>query len=170
MQTNFDISLKYVRSSEGGNSDDPADHGGRTSRGITQNEYNAWCEEKGKPPTDVWNAPDTDIDAIYHEEYWEPICDLLPIGIDYLYFDMAVNSGPREASLLLQRALSVTADGRIGPLTRQAIRKASASRLVVDFSDQKRAFYKNLHQPKFIRGWLNRTDEVEKHALAMLAG
>src|SRR5690348_13605429 len=91
MKDNFPKSLAFVLKNEGGNDDDPADHGGRTSRGITQREYDAWRTEHSLPTQDVWVAPQSDIDAIYHDEYWEPLCDDFPSGIDYLYFDMAVN-------------------------------------------------------------------------------
>ena len=167
--SNFQPSLKLVLQSEGGNDDDPSDHGGRTSRGITQREYNAWCLEHGHPVIDVWTAPQEHIDAIYHDEYWEPVCDLLPIGVDYLYFDMAVNAGPHRAAVLLQEAVGVTADGRIGPVTRQAVQNVSAAALIVKYSQEKAAFYQGLHQPKFTRGWLNRTASVEKSALVMLS-
>lgn len=166
--SNFQASLKLVLQSEGGNDDDPADHGGRTSRGITQREYSAWRTERGQPMLDVWKAPQSDIVTIYHDEYWMPYCDTLPIGVDYLYFDMAVNAGPVRATILLQRALDVTADGRIGPITRQAIAAANARSLVDDFSAQKEAFYRSLHQPKFLNGWLNRVAFTKKNAVAML--
>src|SRR5882672_1863940 len=137
---NFEASLKLLLKSEGGNDDDPSDHGGRTSRGITQREYNAWRQEKGLPPLDVWQAPQSDITAIYHEEYWGTVCDLLPIGVDYLYFDMAVNAGPFRAAVLLQRALGVAADGRIGPITRAAIKNANPRALISSYSSAKTAF------------------------------
>lgn len=165
---NFQASLAAVLKSEGGNDDDPADHGGRTSRGITQREYDAWCAENGYPQGDVWQAPQEQINDIYHDEYWEPVCDLLPTGIDYLYFDMAVNAGPYRAAVLLQRALGVAADGRIGPITRAAIATADPKQLILAYSDQKRAFYQGLHQPKFLRGWLNRTAEVAQIADSMV--
>lgn len=167
--SNFPASLSAVRQSEGGNDDDPADHGGRTSRGITQREYDAWRTEKGLPLLDVFQAPDSDIDAIYHDEYWEPYCDLLPVGADYLYFDMTVNAGPHEATILLQRALGVTADGRIGPITRQAVAKADPKTLIANYTAAKKAFYLGLHQPKFTKGWLNRTAVVAQTASSMVA-
>jgi lysozyme family protein len=166
--SNFPASLKLVLKSEGSNDDDPADHGGRTSRGITQREYDAWRHEKGAAPLDVWQAPEADIDRIYHDEYWMPYCDLLPVGSDYMFFDMAVNSGPHEAAVLLQRALGVNADGRIGPVTRQAITRASPPVLIINYSAMKSAFYKSLHQPKFLKGWLNRVGFVQNEALAMV--
>jgi lysozyme family protein len=128
--SNFKASLALVLQSEGGNDDDPADHGGRTSRGITQREYDAWRAENKKPLMDVWSASQADINAIYREEYWDPFCDGLPKGLDYLYFDMAVNAGPNRAAILLQRALKVTDDGGLGrslgrPLPRPIRRSSS---------------------------------------------
>lgn len=166
---NFRASLAAVLKNEGGNDDDPADHGGRTSRGITQREYDAWRKLKAQPVRDVWTATDTEVAAIYHDEYWMPYCDEFPKGIDYLYFDMAVNAGPRRAAILLQRALGVADDGRIGPITRLAVRSAEPVKLISQYSDAKRAFYLSLHQPKFTRGWLNRTAEVKTNAMRMVA-
>lgn len=168
MEQNFKQALAFVLKSEGGNDDDPADHGGRTSRGITQKEYDAWCREAGQPLDDVWKAPQAQIEEIYHGEYWLPVCPLLAAGIDYLYFDMAVNAGPHQAAVLLQRTLGVTTDGRIGPVTRQAIRNSSAEGLIERYTIVKANWYKSLHQPKFIKGWLNRTAAVRVNALSML--
>lgn len=166
--SNFQVSLALVLKSEGGNDDDPADHGGRTSRGIIQREYDAWRRLQGLPTRDVWTATDDEISTIYHDEYWNPFCDGMPIGVDYLYFDMAVNAGPHRAAVLLQRALGVTDDGRIGPITKEAIQKADAKQLIGSYSDAKRSFYLSLHQPRFTNGWLNRTASVQKDALAMV--
>ena len=166
--SNFSRSLSLVLQSEGGNDDDLADHGGRTSRGITQREYDAWIREQGRPTADVWTATDDEIATIYRAEYWAPFCDAMPTGIDYLYFDMAVNAGPYRAAVMLQRALGVTDDGRIGPITREAVQKADAVKLIADYSDAKRGFYRSLHQPRFLNGWLNRTAIVQKNATAML--
>lgn len=167
--SNFQKSLALVLQSEGGNDDDPDDHGGRTSRGITQREYDAWRKEEGQPILDVWKASDADVSAIYHDEYWEPYCDGIPIAADYLFFDMSVNAGPNRAAILIQRALGVTADGRIGPITRQAIVKSDPRILVNKFSIQKEAFYRGLHQPKFLKGWINRVAFTKQNALKMIA-
>lgn len=169
MESNFKAALTAVLKSEGGNDDDPSDHGGRTSRGITQREYNAWRKEKGLVLLDVWKAPQEDIEAIYKEEYWDPYCDSFAQGLDYLYFDMAVNAGPYRATILLQRALGVTADGRLGPLTRAALATTDPKALIARYSAAKEAFYRGLHQPKFLKGWLNRVAEVRQTANSMLA-
>lgn len=167
MEANWEQSLKYVLQSEGGNDDDPADHGGRTSRGITQREYDAWRREKGEPILDVWHAPQSDVEAIYHDEYWLPLCDTLPSGVDYIVFNNNVLDGPGRSIKLLQQALGVTPDGRVGPITREAIRNAKSGVLIVSLSAASRAFYIALHQPKFTKGWLNRVASVQKNATAM---
>ncbi len=168
VSTNFPASLAAVLKSEGGNDDDPADHGGRTSRGITQREYDAWRAENKLAKLDVWKAPQSDIETIYHDEYWNPYCDLLPVGADYLLFNMNVNAGPVRGAKILQQALGVNPDGRIGPLTRQAIAKINSKDLINNYSAASRAFYLALHQPKFTKGWLNRVDFVNKTAMAMV--
>lgn len=168
MRENFQRSLQALLKSEGGNDDDPHDHGGRTSRGVIQREYDAWRREQGLPPRDVWTATDEEIATIYKEEYWDPNCNMLPVGVDYLYFDMAVNAGPNRATKLMQRALGLQEDGRVGPITRAAMRDANARQLIDRYSDVKRAFYIGLHQPRFTKGWLNRVRDVRATALAML--
>ena len=165
--SNFQKSLDLVLQSEGGNDDDPSDHGGRTSRGITQREYDAWRREKGQPTLDVWQAPQSDIVTIYHDEYWEPLCDSLPIGVDYIVFNNNVLDGPVRSAILLQHALGVTADGRIGPITREAIRAADAGNLIKSLSAASTIFYQNLHQPRFLKGWLNRVVFVRNNAFEM---
>lgn len=168
MIENFLPSLKLVLKSEGGNDDDPQDHGGRTSRGLIQREYDKWRKAQGLQTKDVWYAADTEISSIYHDDYWEPLCDQFPIGIDYLYFDMAVNAGPHRAAVLLQRSLGVVADGVIGPKTLSALDAADRGKLILAFSEAKRDFYRSLNQPRFIKGWLNRCDSVQDAALKMI--
>ena len=165
---NYHESLTALLKDEGGNDDDPADHGGRTSRGITQREYTAWRESHGQDTADVWAATNAEIDAIYRAQYWNPWCDSLPIGVDYLFFDMAVNAGPHRAVILLQRALGVRDDGHIGLITLSAIEKADPIALIEKFTEAKRAFYRSLHQVRFLKGWLNRCDHVQSVATKMV--
>lgn len=168
MHDNFQASLKFVLVDEGGNDDDPSDHGGRTSRGITQREYSAWLKENHRTDADVWKASDSDVAAIYFQEYWMPFCDLWPKGIDYVIFDMNVNAGPYRATTLVQRALKVREDGRLGPNTRGALLAVSPHDFILAFSEVKRTWYRGLNQPKFTKGWLNRTNHVQANALGMI--
>jgi len=167
MKDNFTQSLRAVLRDEGGNDDDPDDPGGRTSRGITQSEYSKYRVKKNLKYRDVWKADDSEIEEIYHDKYWLPYCDDFPRGIDYAYFDAAVNTGTRQAALFLQRAAGVPDDGHIGPITKAVVGQAQAEPFIRKFSDFKRHFYRNLNKPKYLKGWLARVDRVETIALAM---
>jgi len=167
---NFDRCLKLVLQHEGGNDDDPQDPGGRTSRGITQREYNAFKKGNGSPTQDVWTAPDDEINTIYKTQYWQPWGDQLPSGADYLYFDMNVNMGPAQATKLFQRSLGVSADGHMGIVTVEKIQDCTdLAGLIKSVSNRRRDFYKSLSTfSRFGRGWMRRTDEVERDATKMV--
>lgn len=169
MEANWEYCLATVLRDEGGNDDDPQDPGGRTSRGIIQREYNAYRARKKLPLKDVWTASDEEIHDIYHTSYWNPWCPQLPSGTDLEYFDMSVNAGPHESTLLLQRALGVNADGHIGQVTLHAIEVADPVKLAKAFSDQKRKFYRSLKTFKrFGKGWMNRVNHVETASLKLI--
>jgi len=181
MEANWKQILGWIRTSEGGNDDDPDDAGGRTSRGITQREYNAYCEMAGLPQGDVWKAPDQVVDDIYHRSYWMPYGPVLPGGVDYVFVDECVNAGPGEAAYLLQEALiklgfnlgPTGADRHIGMLTSAALMKADPAKLAVMMSQVRIGIYKAIEariprDRKFDRGWMNRVQFCEKNALTLV--
>lgn len=171
MAGNFNQALQYVLKDEGGNSDDPRDHGGRTSRGITQRVYDSWCRSKGRPQGDVWRASDDDVRTIYHDQYWLPYCDQLPSGVDYIFFDISVNAGRQRAVTTFQKVLGVKVDGMMGTVTLDAIQNTEPSDLIQRVSNERRRWYKALAQfPIYGRGWLNRVDHSEIGAQSLLEG
>jgi lysozyme family protein len=172
VQTNFEACLKFVLKEEGGDDDDPRDPGGRTSRGITQREYNAWQFLHHAATGDVWKADDATVKAIYQQSYWLPYCDALPAGLDLLYFDMNVNMGMHESTLLLQRGLGVTADGHFGIVTMAAIRQThDLVELLKLVSTKREDFYKGLRTFRtFGKGWTGRVDRCLHLALTMAGG
>lgn len=169
MQADFDPSLKIILKEEGGNDDDPRDPGGRTSRGIIQREWDAYRDTHPGRPADVWKASDTDVADIYRNQYWNPYCDRMSPGIDLVFFNTAVNSGRQQAVKELQRALGVQADGMMGMITFQALDATSdPEALIKNQCDQRRKFYRALKTfSTFGKGWLARTDRIEKSALDM---
>lgn len=165
MEASFRQSLAWVLTSEGGNDDDPDDPGGRTHNGITQREYNAYCKVAGLPQGDVFDCPDPVRDDIYHRSYWLPYCPMLPLGVDYTFFDMCVNAGPVQAAKVLQRALGVTADGHIGVVTSAALSHCDPKKLIDGMAAQRIAVYKQFRGFwKYGRGWLNRVEFCRKNA------
>jgi lysozyme family protein len=172
---NFKHAYQLVRVSEGGNDDDPDDPGGRTSRGITQREYDAYRVIKNKEgvmlPGDVWEAPDWAVENIYLISYWQPHCDHdhFPHGVDYSYFDMRVNHGGRWATRLLQRALKIPDDGSIGIVTRTALMEADPRELLAEIKAVRQRYYQKLYwYKKYGKGWTRRNEFVYRRALAML--
>jgi lysozyme family protein len=173
VKENFTAALQFVLRWEGGKDDDPDDPGGRTFEGITQTEYDAWCVLKNLLHGDVWLCPQVTITDIYRASYWNPYCDGLPAGVDLMFFDVAVNEGPREAVLFLQRALGIKADGHFGVVT-AAILKTHILlvRLLQDMSREREQHYRSLpirnrKLAKFLRGWLNRNVDCLETALKL---
>ncbi len=171
MNESWGVSLGWVRESEGGNDDDPLDPGGRTSRGITQAEYDSYCALKDLQQGDVWNAPDLFINDIYLRYYWQPYADVFPVPIDYMWFDAAVNHGPVRATITLQRALKIKDDGHIGAVTMNAVLKADIRPLIDMVDLRRRTFYRQIRTfRRFGEGWLKRASFVRKNALGMIEG
>jgi uncharacterized protein (TIGR02594 family) len=163
--------LALVLHDEGGNDDDPRDPGGRTSRGIEQREWDVWRHTHSGLPADVWQAPQDQIIAIYHESYWNPLnCDALPAGVDYVLFDYGVLSGIPRSAKILQGFVGTDVDGEIGPKTIAATTQADAPTLIKRISDERLAFMHGLDAwPTFGKGWTARVQRVRDAALAMVS-
>ena len=145
----FDQAFERLIGHEGGYVDHPQDPGGRTKYGISQRAY---------PAEDIAGMTLERAKQIYYRDYWGPAgCDVVPEGVRFSLFDMAVNSGVRPSIQCLQRAVGVADDGRIGPITLQAIQSMPASRFVARFNGHRLQLMSALHTwPAFGRGWANR--------------
>jgi lysozyme family protein len=167
--SDFDSCVALVLKYEGGNDDDPRDPGGRTSRGIIQSEWDTWRQTHSGLPSDVWQAPQDQVVAIYRQNYWNALyCDSLPPGVDLAVFDYGVNSGISRSAKLLQTLTGADVDGEIGPDTIAAAAKADPVSLVGRFCDARLAFLQGLGTwGTFGRGWTSRVQDVRTHALAM---
>ena len=171
----FETALAHVFHWEGGFSDHPADPGGATNYGITQGTLAAW---RGTPVSreDVRALTREDAGAIYRARYWDACrCSDLPPGVDLMVFDAAVNHGPRQAALFLQRALGVADDGAIGPKTLAAAIRQNARQTLCEIAARRMVFYARLNTfPSFGLGWARRLmstlAEAEAEAGALAAG
>ena len=170
MPDRFATCLPRILIHEGGWSDNPADPGGATMKGVTLAVYRAF---KGRAVTkaELRKISDADLAAIYRRNYWDVVhADQLPAGVDYVTFDIAVNSGPGRAAKILQSAAGVTADGAIGPATLSAVGALSPALLIRAMGARREAFYRSLPIfATFGRGWLARCAEVTATALGDLA-
>lgn len=166
---NFQAALKFTLVEEGGNSDDPHDHGGRTSRGIIQREWDVFRRKHPDRPADVFKASNDDIHSIYHDQYWQPYGDKLPGGLDLAFFDLCVNGGRQQAVKTLQRALGLGADGMMGIETMDHVETADIGHLVHAYCEQRRRFYRALAQfPRYGKDWIGRTNRCEMAAAKLV--
>lgn len=169
----FSRALPLILAYEGGKVDDPRDPGGRTNQGVIQTVYNAWRVNKRQQPRDVYEMTDSERDAIYRSQFWDAVQgDKLPAGVDFVVFDGAVNSGPKQSIKWLQRALGVNADGVMGSVTLAALAaNMDGAGLVDAVVDRREAFLKALKTFKtYGKGWLRRTASVRKTGKVWAAG
>lgn len=164
----FDDCLAFVLgpSVEGGTSNNPADRGGLTRSGVTQNTYDLYRHAQGLPQQPVTMITSDEICAVYLTYFWTPCkAPLLPVPLDLCMFDMTVNSGQGNASRNLQRSLGVVADGVVGPATIAAANDGDPMAFASAFIDTRDSFYRQVvandpTQQRFIVGWLNRNNTL----------
>jgi lysozyme family protein len=167
--TAFDLALKFTLFSEGGYSDNPADSGGPTNYGITQGTWDAYCASKGNPSSPVSGIKLLTATAIYDANYWDAAhCGAIPEKMGIALFDWAVNHGVYGAVFTLQAALSVAADGNIGPITIKAANTCPLEPTLLKFLDLRREWYKQdvLNIPsqiEFLDGWMNRVNNLQEY-------
>jgi lysozyme family protein len=84
-----------------------------TKYGISASSY---------PNLDIVNLTIDQAETIYYSDYWTPIKgDLLNPSLALIVFDGAVNQGIQTSIKSLQKAIGITVDGSLGPITLQAI-------------------------------------------------
>lgn len=170
---------------EGGLVDNPHDPGGVTSMGVSLR-Y-ALAEAKVHPESarffdvdhdgfvthkDIAGLTKDEAAEIYFNCWWALgwYANLTPDIVSWKCFDIAVNTGPKRAALILQKALCdagspVAVDAVVGPGTIAAVtRQASiddGAKLLSEIRQEQAAFYRGLaaKEPdlrRFLKGWLNR--------------
>lgn len=170
MDRNFARALALVLESEGGWSDNPADPGGATMKGVTLANFRRYVKaDAGK--ADLRKITDSQVATVYRRFYWDAVLGAeLPDGIDYAVFDFAVNSGPGRAAKYLQAALGVVQDRRIGPATLAAAKAKPAGVVIDTLCDARLAFLERLPTwPTFGKGWSARVAGVRAAALLISA-
>lgn len=165
----FEHCLNVVLHHEGGFVNHPRDPGGMTNMGITRHTLEGWL---GKSVDEAYmkGLKPEDVKPIYEARYWNVIrASQMPPGIDLAVFDFAVNAGPRASVRLLQRVIGVSADGLVGPITlgavKQFVAQSGAKPIIREHCELRREYYRSLDTfDVFGRGWLSRTDKIEKQA------
>ena len=136
MKESWDKAIDFVLSMEGGYVNDPKDPGGETKYGISKRAY---------PNVDIAGLTESKAKEIYKKDYWDKCgCDGLPVGIDILVFDTAVNMGVIVAKEIQSRSYNWQ-DYILYRIERY-----------IDISRR------NANLQKFFRGWVIRCNKLAK--------
>lgn len=160
----YDKAVELILENEGGYVDHPSDPGGETNMGISKRAF---------PNEDIKGMTKERAKEIYKANYWNKVKgEQLPPAVALICFDVAVMSGPRRASKMLQEACGVDTDGIIGPVTLKAVTeayRASEVGFITNLSDVRLKFYKRLkHFKVFGKGWTARVNHMKKEAIGWI--
>ena len=169
MNSNWQKSFELMLKSEGGYVNNPADPGGMTNLGVTKATWENWVGRESDEAEMRGLTPEK-VEPLYKKKFFDAVRgDELPVGLDYLLFDFAVNAGAGRAIKTLQSAVGVTPDGGFGPMTMAAVQAIDPKELIERFSQAKEDFYRSLPTfATFGRGWLNRVADVKLKATSMI--
>lgn len=164
-----DILISFIRSWEGGWSDNPSDSGGATMYGITLATFIRWRLDNNQPrpdKNDLRIITDDEWRDIFHFYYWNRLRanDINSQAVANMLVDWYWHSGI-TAVRTLQRLCRVTIDGIIGPKTIAAVNADNPEQL---FRRLKEARITSLtgiaerrpDQRQFLKGWLRRVNSI----------
>lgn len=182
----FDACLAFTLAEEGGYQCDPTDDGNWSTGHCNLGTLVGTCHGIAAPTLATWLGPGRigelnpammqalprDIAAsILGAQYWLPCAGpQLPLGVDLMVFDHAVNCGAHSSVRLLQAALGVAADGFVGPVTLSAAHKAGAAGIIDFLARLQGQHYRSLNRPQFLTGWLGRLERRQAAAHRLTQG
>lgn len=156
----FQVCIAFILSPdiEGTVSNDPKDYGKLTKFGISE----VYFPEVRDPNFTIERAKE-----IYRSEFWEPShCEEMPIGYALLFFDARINQTEQSVKLL-QRAVGVPDDGKLGPQTLQGIKEAGMSGMIDLAARRMKAYADHKDWVYFGLGWSRRLMRCFKLALEL---
>lgn len=131
---------------EGLNRFDPDDLGGATHTGVTQPPLDEYCRQKRIPRISVQNLTKEQIEDFYRTMYWDGHCEGLDDAMAIAFFDCAVNMGVSRAKSFLRQTKDLK-----------------------EYLDLREAKYHEFaqrgNQRKYLRGWINRLDDLWSYCL-----
>jgi lysozyme family protein len=162
--------LFYILEKEGGYSNNPSDKGGATNHGITQRVYNKYLTDCQLPLRSVEEIDMHEVSNIYQKEYWDKCkCSNIPIPLDIVVLDAAVQHGTSRASKWLQQCVGEVVDGIIGDKTLYALHTYVVAKrlqeIINKYLSLRTSFYSQIikndpTQKVFEKGWKNRMDSL----------
>lgn len=189
----FETAYEFTKKWEGGLDDDPVDAGGITNYGVSI-KFLKDCERLDstkllvlgiKLPVSRESIKSLRLDQardLFRWRFWDtPNFDYYDTPLAVTLFDCAVNHGTSRAIRLAQKAFNaistdlggkLAVDGIQGPLTKAALNSLPATSLATRIILERKAFYQAIvdsrpSQKKFLKGWLNRANDLERYLEAL---
>ena len=167
MEQDFEPSMAFVFSVEGGYSNDPRDPGGITNLGVTLAEWQLYVGRQMVVTDGVMRSlTQDDVRPLYHSHYWNASrCSDLPAGVDLIVFDASVNTGCGRSIRALQDQVGAVVDGIIGPHTLAAVNAIDPEQLIAALAAERLQFYQSLNTwSAFGHGWTDRVKRAQAAA------
>lgn len=183
----YDKAFEFAMKWEGGLSDDADDHGGITKYGVSiELLKDLERTDAGKTfllgigaKLPVSRETIRSLTLYQSKEvfrkyfYSAPGFDRFNWRVAWCLFDAAMNCGVKQSVKFAQRgynanigyATPLVDDGVIGPNTSTALKIATSDKAVSSMLDAREDFYRSIakgSQAKFLKGWLNRTNDLRK--------
>lgn len=157
----YEEAFQRVIGHEGRYQKDPSDRGNWTTGTIGKGELKGTkygISAMSYPHLDIENLTLEDAKLIYRRDFWERVSgEELHNALSFQLFDAAINHGTGNAIRILQRAVGVADDGRMGPITHGAVRERGIDDVLKLFNAYRIKFYTNISTfSKYGRGWMNR--------------
>ena len=174
MDGSFDDCLEFTLAEEGGFVPHPSDPRFATNHGITLIRLRRFLRDPGLGLDDIQHVPCATVQALYLADFWNRTrCDALPVGIDLMVFDHAVNAGPDRAGRALQLAVGTKRDGidgAVGPDTIGRVGLSDTLTLLDALAAMQRTGFRQMAAfSLFGDGWLARLDRRRAKALELMA-
>ena len=165
----FDTAVAFTLVEEGGYSNEPADAGGPTNFGITQQDFSDFLGRQASAD-DVRNMSLDTAKAIYRASYWAEALGQLSQPKATAIFDWGVLHGVESARVAAQRVAnglgcSVDVDGIIGPQSVASLNKLADHAFCQAYAASIRATFDaiiagNPSQAVFKNGWYSRAARI----------
>ena len=173
MDDTFDACLEFTLAEEGGFIDHPSDPRFATNHGITLLRLRRFLRDPGLGQDEIRHVPCATVQALYLADFWNRTrCDALPVGLDLMVFDHAVNAGPDRAGRALQLAVGIRRDGidgAVGPDTIGRVALADNVTLLDALAAMQRTGYRQMAAfSLFGESWLARLDRRRARALELI--
>jgi lysozyme family protein len=163
--SDFDRAFDIVIGVEKGLSKDPADPGNWTGgkRGVgTLKGTKYGISAATYPHEEIEHLTLERAKELYRRDFWQAAdCDDFAWPLNLILFDGAVQHDPQDAKELLQKAVGVKADGKIGPLTQAAVARLPVREAAVQLLRTRLEYYQSLRLfSRYGDGWEHRLFRV----------